>query len=98
MKRSVPIKRKKPMKRVSAKRQKEGRIYSAKRNKFLVENPLCEFQTDGWKCRSWAEDVHHKQKRGKFYLDESTWMSVCRFHHDIIHHFPEFARKLGYLT
>jgi hypothetical protein len=42
-------------------------------------------------------DVHHKKGRGKYLLDESTWLPVCREHHDKIHANPAWAFEQGYL-
>jgi hypothetical protein len=34
--------------------------------------------------------------RGKYHLDTSTWLSVCRNCHDWIEKNPEEAKELGY--
>lgn len=44
-----------------------------------------------------SEDVHHKFRRGKFYLDESTWIACSRWAHDFIHQNPIQAKALGLL-
>ncbi len=44
-----------------------------------------------------STDVHHVKGRGKFYLDESTWMAVSRESHRWIHNHPKEARELGLL-
>lgn len=98
MKRS-PLRRKTPLKRtrlrrVSKKRAVESLIYYEKRNAFLAARPFCEFES----CHYHSRDVHHMQGRGgSNYLDETTWMAICRLHHNLIHDFPNKARKLGYL-
>lgn len=98
MKRTA-LKRKTPMKAVSAKRQREGRIYSIKRRSFLLAHPTCQVQLDEEiKCLAQSVDIHHTRKRGEFYLDESTFMAVCRYHHEIIHRNPDWARVRGYLA
>lgn len=92
MKRSGPLKRNKPMKRISKKRQTESKEYSSKRLQFLTELPLCEA------CmRATSTDVHHKAGRGKNYLDVDTWLSVCRPCHEKIHREPIWAREKGFL-
>ena len=92
MKRSGPLKRKTPMKRVSDKRLKEGKEYSKKRSQFLTELPLCEV------CMTAkSTDIHHIEGRGRNYLNEETWLSTCRLCHDKIHREPIWARKKGYL-
>lgn len=43
-------------------------------------------------------DIHHTHGRtGSNYLDEATWMAVCREAHDRIHENPRWARAKGYL-
>jgi len=42
-------------------------------------------------------DIHHTKKRGRFLLDESTWMAVSRVYHEKIHTNPSWARERGYL-
>ena len=92
MKRSGPLKRKTPMKRVSDKRKKEGKEYLKKRSLFLTELPTCEV------CmRAKSTDVHHIAGRGINYLNEDTWLSTCRPCHDRIHKDPIWAREKGYL-
>jgi len=92
MKRNVPLKRKKPMKRVSKKRQADLKEYSRKRLNFLATLPLCEV------CgKEKSKDVHHRKGRGKYYLDEDTWLATCRSCHDRIHKNPIWARENGFL-
>jgi len=92
MKRGGPLKRKTPLRRVSKRRSKEMKEYSAKRTEFLMELPICEA------CmKERSTDVHHKAGRGKHYLDENTWLSVCRPCHDKIHREPIWAREKGFL-
>ena len=93
MKRSGPIKRKTPMRRVSKKRQKENKEYSVLRKGFLKKLPICEV------CMTAAAtDVHHMDKRGKNLNEVGTWLAVCRPCHDKIHSNPSWAREKGYLV
>jgi hypothetical protein len=101
---------KKPMKRsrlkpVSDKRKKEAAIYAKKRSEFLALHRHCEccptrnayeYGFNGLKNRFWmAQDVHHtKGRTGKNFLDEETWLAVCRTCHDWIHANPNTARAL----
>lgn len=95
----------KRIRKVSAKRAKDMRVYSVRRVEFLEKHMLCEMpwgvRRDGNAGLHFSEtrscDVHHRFKRGKFYLDESTWMAVCRPCHDWIHAHPSEARTLGLL-
>ena len=84
--------RRTPLKRVSRKREKEGRIYAARRKDFLEELPVCEVCAD-----KKSTDVHHRLGRGKYYLDKATWLSVCRSCHERIHAEPKWSRENGYL-
>lgn len=47
---------------------------------------------------SLSVDLHHRHGRGPSgYLNELTWLSVCRICHDWIHAHPHKARSLGLL-
>ena len=68
------------------------------RKNFLATRPLCEVCTKvKMDRRNQSTDVHHKKGRGKYYLDEDTWLATCRQCHDEIHKNPIWARKMGYL-
>ena len=45
-----------------------------------------------------STDCHHSKKRGKHYLDVSSWMAVSREAHQRIHDNPKWAREQGYLA
>jgi hypothetical protein len=92
MKRRQPLKRKTPLRRVSQKRAKEAKEYMKLRKEFLEKLPICEVCT-----KRKATDVHHKDKRGKNYLEVDTWLSVCRKCHTNIHENPSWARANNYL-
>jgi hypothetical protein len=80
-----------PLRRVSKKRQREFQEYKKLGNEFLKNKP-CE------KCGKMKKlDIHHKAGRGRFYLDISTWMGVCRDCHDYIHRNPSESRENGWL-
>ena len=117
-----PLKRT-PLRKVSKKRAKDGKIYSAKRKAFLALHPFCEVELKEYgitqseaieiqgkfsiydECKGFstvlispATDIHHTAKRtGKNYLDESTWLAVCRENHEMIHANPSWARANGFL-
>ncbi len=91
-----PIARRARVKRVSERRRKEGAEYAKKRKAFLAARPRCEAAPLA--CRQPSTDVHHRAKRGRNYLDESTWIAVCRTCHDWIHAHPKEARELGLLA
>lgn len=84
------------MPKMSKKRQRESRVYSAKRKQFLEDHRYCQVEVV---CMaSTATDVHHVEGRlGGNYLDEKTWLSTCRRCHDWIHSHPKEARASGVL-
>jgi hypothetical protein len=78
--------------RVSKKRLEEQKIYSEKRKAFLALHPVCQV------CNSRkSREIHHMKKRGKYYLDETTWLATCNLCHQMVHDNPSWARRLGYL-
>jgi tRNA U54 and U55 pseudouridine synthase Pus10 len=59
---------------------------------FKKDNPNCEI------CGGVATDVHHKAGRiGERLTDTSTFMSVCRPCHGIIHINPKESREKGWM-
>lgn len=90
----TPIRRSnKPIRKVSIKRQKEQRIYSKLAKQYKEENPICTANLDG--CTIKATDVHHSRGRYEYYLDTSTFISVCRNCHQTIETNPALAKSLG---
>lgn len=86
------------MRRVSKKRQAEQKEYSKARLSFLATLPLCEVCTKvKMDQRNKSTDIHHKKGRGKFYLDQDSWLAVCRPCHDRIHSNPIWARENNYI-
>lgn len=79
------------LKKVSKKMEKVNREYTKLRKQFLLENSHCAL------CGAPATDIHHRRLRGKYMLDVTTFMAVCRFDHDRIHGNPAWAREQGYL-
>jgi hypothetical protein len=41
-------------------------------------------------------DVHHMRGRGRYYLDESTWLPTCRHHHAWVTEHHAQAVALGW--
>lgn len=90
-----PTVKQSPLPRVSEKRSKEEKIYSAKRALFLAEHPMCQAHLPGI-CTKVAEEVHHKEGRtGDNYLDVSKWLSTCHQCHVWITDHPKEALELG---
>lgn len=88
-----------PLARVSDKRAKEERIYSAKRIIFLSEHSLCQIKLPGI-CTGQSTDVHHTysgKDKASHYLDVPTWLALCRACHQWVTDHPKESRELGYL-
>ena len=83
----------KPRKRipkVSKKRRGENAYYASKRREFLARFRWCAVSPRlfGEEAAP-ATEVHHRAGRiGKNFLDESTWLPVCRDGHNRIHANP----------
>jgi hypothetical protein len=84
------VRKRVPVKKVSDKRAKLDKIYSAMRKVYLKQNPLCV-------CGARSEQVHHKLGRlGGNYLNTSTWLAVCYPCHSKIEREPVWAKEKGY--
>jgi len=78
----------------SEKRVDQDRVYKKQRIKFLKKNPFCKAKLKG--CSRVAEEIHHKKGRvGDNYLDEKTWVGVCRNCHNKIESEPAKAKEKG---
>jgi hypothetical protein len=77
----------------SAKREVLDKLYSRLRKKYLEANPYCVGRIAG--CTGKSTDIHHKKGRGKHYLEQETWISVCRNCHQWIENNPHDAKLLG---
>jgi hypothetical protein len=82
------------IKKVSAKLSKINSEYSQIRKVYLTEHPVCHAKIH--KCSLHATDVHHKKGRGKYHLDVTTWLPVCRNCHAWIELNPIDAVELGF--
>jgi hypothetical protein len=87
--------KKSPIKKRSAKKEKEDREYTKLRKEFLELHPACQIRIH--ECTHKATEIHHTQYRGIRYLDISTWVSACHNCHEWCHSNPQQARQLGYL-
>lgn len=85
------LKRNGKLKSKSDKRKKQEKVYNELRRQFLTSNPRCRV------CGAEATDIHHMRHRGKYYLDTTTFMAVCRLDHQRIHDNVAWAREMGYL-
>lgn len=67
----MTLQRRTPLRRQSRKAVARARIYRRRRDVFLDANPSCA------RCGRRATEVHHKRGRGKYLLDEETWLALC---------------------
>jgi len=85
----------KPLNKKSEKRMTEDVEYFIERAKFLKANKECCANLEG--CSKRSTDVHHKSGRiGKNYLDQSTWIAVCRNCHSRIENEPLLAKSFNF--
>lgn len=92
------MKRRKPLRRRSPKKEAEDAIYFKKIKIFLATRPHCAISVDmGENPPRPATDVHHVKGRGKYYLDETTWLAVSRHWHRYLHDNPKWAREHKYI-
>ena len=82
------------IRKVSAKLSKANSEYSKIRKVYLTKHPVCHAKIH--QCSLHATDVHHKKGRGKYHLDTTTWLPVCRNCHNWIETNPADAIELGF--
>lgn len=90
-----PKKEKKGLNQVSERSKGKMSEYNTRSRMYKKENPICRADLPG--CSKTTADVHHMKGRGKYLLDESTWLPVCRNCHDTIHQYPKESKELGLL-
>lgn len=79
------------MRKVSARRKEEGKVYRKLRLDFLIANPLCCI------CSDRSVDVHHSKRRGKFFLAVEFFKPLCRQCHQKCHDNPVWGKSVGLL-
>jgi len=82
------------MKKVSDKQARLNLEYSKIRRDFLADKEICHAKLHC--CTLKTTDVHHMKGRGKYLLDTSTWLPVCRKCHMYIETHTEEAKELGF--
>lgn len=70
-------------KKVSDKRKELNKEYFKLVEQFKKDNPECKGKCNEY-CTKNTNDPHHKRGRGKYLLDVTTWLPVCRNCHDYI--------------
>jgi hypothetical protein len=96
----------KPLRKVSKGQSARLRLYRAVRQRFLLDNPICQAcipisRHVGFPLKDarWAEDVHHKYGRiGPLLTWTPGFVAICRNCHHYIGEHPNIARKLGLLA
>jgi len=81
----------------SSKKAKLDTAYSILRQQYLKSRPLCQAHLQGI-CTNLSTDIHHKQGRGIYQNDTTTWIAVCRSCHEWIENNSESAREMGLST
>jgi len=87
------IKRRKPIRKVSARQAKLNREWQKLKRELLDKYLCCEC----FGCLKKPTQVHHKRGRGRFLLDKRFLMAVCAPCHDKIHRCPKWATEHGYM-
>lgn len=99
MKRTALKPRNSPLRRVSTKRAKLLRAYTAIRKDFLSRRWLCEPCHFNGRYGIFSTEVHHRRGRiGSMLVNEAYFLPVCRECHRWIHDHPSEARMKGYLV
>ena len=83
-----------PIKKVSDKRKELNKEYFKLVERFKIDNPNCIAKINEH-CTRLTDDPHHKKGRGKYLLDVSLWVPVCRSCHQYIEQNPLDAIKRG---
>ena len=91
------INKPKAIKVTSYKMKPLHQLYSVMRKEFLEQpgNDVCNAQLPG--CTfSTHLTIHHKKGRGKYYLDNTTWVTLCMNCHMYVETHPQEAVELGF--
>jgi len=80
------------IKSVSDKKLAELKEYRVVRDRYLKNNPICEYPN----CTSREVELHHRAGRsGKLLCDDTYFCSLCRVHHRWVEENVEQAKSLG---
>jgi hypothetical protein len=90
------LKETKPIKPLSAKRQKiQQTEYGPAAKEYLKKNPLCKIRSEV--CTGKAEGVHHKAGRiGDKLTDQRYWMPACNKCNSYVEQNDLWARSNGF--
>lgn len=81
--------------KVSPKREELNKEYFKLVEQFKKDNPECKANVNEY-CTKTTDDPHHKKGRGKFLLDVSSWLPVCRSCHQFLEQHPKEAKEKGW--
>lgn len=89
---------KRPIKQKSDKQDVLDVLYSKLRKEFLEkpENATCKAKLPG--CLGVFKQnltVHHTKGRGRYFLDQSTWIPLCLSCHQWVETHPKEAREMN---
>lgn len=93
-KEAAKLPRKKPNPQ-SDKMKERLKEYNARVKVWKVENPQCKAKCNEY-CTKDTDDCQHLRGRGKYLMDESTWMPVCRSCHTYIGDHSKEAYEKGW--
>lgn len=82
-------------KKVGAKQKVKNQEYSERVKVWKVENPHCKANCNQY-CTKETDDCQHLRGRGKYLMDETTWMPVCRSCHTYINDHSKEAYENGW--
>lgn len=92
VKQSEPRKKVNP---VSEKQKGKNAEYNARVKEWKMENPECKAKCNQY-CTKDTDDCQHLRGRGKYLMDETTWMPVCRSCHTYIGDHSKEAYEKGW--
>lgn len=102
--RPIPTKKTKPrfkprsrIRKRSLRHAEKDRLYNKLCRRFKQVHPRCQFFSGAMKCTDPTKDVHHTCGRGPYLNDTSTWMAVCRHHHQYIHDNPRWSSEMTFI-
>lgn len=84
---------KRTLKPMSHSQKQRLACYATQRRRYLKRHPMCAICS-----KRKATDVHHRLGRGRYLLDERTWLALCRMDHQWIHDHPKLAFAKGWLV
>jgi hypothetical protein len=95
-KKSVKKGARKPIRKVSKKREGENKEYLRLRKTYLDSHWKCEVQWRG--CYGISSEIHHSHGRGDNLCAVEHFVAICRPCHLAVHAQPKLARACGLLA